>query len=155
MIQRIQTVFLVIVAAGLAIFLGTDSYTKILSSTESIVLNPFKLTQFKSSGSTAETPVYYIAVVAGLSLCVTIFTIFQYKNRIRQMLFVALNSLMIAVATGISIFHIQNDLPKINGEGGQYGLGLYAIFVSLIANWLANRFIRRDEKMVKDSERMR
>jgi hypothetical protein len=32
---------------------------------------------------------------------------------------------------------------------------MWAAFVALAANWLANRFIKKDEKLVKDADRMR
>jgi hypothetical protein len=38
---------------------------------------------------------------------------------------------------------------------GKYGYGFYALVVSLLANMIANRLIRKDEMLVQSSNRMR
>jgi Domain of unknown function (DUF4293) len=55
------------------------------------------------------------------------------------------------------VYHIMKDATLIVNptESGDFGIGLVAIFVALISNWLANRFIKRDEQLVRDAERMR
>jgi hypothetical protein len=40
-------------------------------------------------------------------------------------------------------------------DQGDYLLGFYALIAALIFNALANRFIRRDEKLVRGSDRLR
>ena len=45
-------------------------------------------------------------------------------------------------------------MPLAGGEGS-YTIGTWAAFISLVSNLLANRFIKRDEKLVKDADRMR
>jgi hypothetical protein len=37
----------------------------------------------------------------------------------------------------------------------QNGVAMYFVFAAVVCNWLAVRFIRRDEKLVKDSDRLR
>jgi len=39
--------------------------------------------------------------------------------------------------------------------GGKYGFGLYLPGIAVIGNLLANRFIRRDEKLVREADRLR
>ena len=129
-----------------------------LQEIEPILLNQINKKYVDIIGdSVLEKPIYYIATAAALALILTIFTIFQYKNRIRQMLLVALNSLLIGVTLAASVYHIQNDAIKIAGTGQESGyyIGIYAAFIALASNWLANRFIRKDEKLVKDADRMR
>ena len=38
---------------------------------------------------------------------------------------------------------------------GTFGFGFYALVTAMLANVLANRFIRRDEKLVRSQDRMR
>jgi hypothetical protein len=40
-------------------------------------------------------------------------------------------------------------------QDGKYGLGLWLPGVAVIFNLIANRLIRRDERLVRDSERLR
>ncbi len=157
MLQRIQSLFLLLTSFALAAFLGTNSYVKAISATEKVVLNPYHY--FHSSGNMAlvDKPTYYIAVLGGLALILSVFTIFQYKNRVRQMLMVALNSLLIGVALAATYYHIQKEIMLIGNPAveGTFGIGFYAAIVALAANWLANFFIKKDEKLVKNADRMR
>jgi hypothetical protein len=157
MLQRLQSIFMLIAAAAMLVFLFTPSWIKVsVDTNERFILNAFSRTHFKGNSSTSE-PTYYLAVMAIASILVSVFTIFQYKNRTRQMLLVALNSL---IQGGLMILIVYFTQKEFNGnfapaKTGNFSIGLYAVFFALMANWLANRFIRRDEKMVKDSDRMR
>lgn len=155
MLQRIQSVFLVITAIAIGVFLGTNSYIKVISPTEKVAVNPYHV--YHQSGQMAlfDKPIYYVAILAGLALFLSVYSIFQYKNRLRQILFVALNSLLIGSAMAVSMYHIQNDAIPIGPGEGSFSIGSWAAGVALLSNWLANRFIRKDEKMVKDADRMR
>jgi hypothetical protein len=55
----------------------------------------------------------------------------------------------------ISAIWFSSDLTELHPAGFRYGPGLYMIFAAVICNWLAVRFIRRDERLVRDSERLR
>ena len=155
MLQRIQSVLLLVTAIAMGVFLGTNSFVKSISPTENIAVNPFHVFHQKGGVMVNEKPVYYVALVAGLAILLAIFTIFQYRNRVRQMLLVALNSLFIGVALAITVYNIQQD-PIVGGaDAGSFQIGMWAAFVALLCNWLANRFIKKDEKLVKDADRMR
>jgi hypothetical protein len=59
-------------------------------------------------------------------------------------------------ATVGSAFYFANQLIRSHDiVSQQYSLGLYLPVVAVIANFLANRFIMRDEKLVRDSDRLR
>jgi len=156
MLQRPQSLLLLLTAICMILFLATPVWHKVGVGEEAI-LNPYYLIHLKGSLAAVSKPVYYLAVMAVLSAGVSIFTIFQYKNRVRQMLFVALNSLIGAGLLGATVYHIQFEgtrffAPETQGE---FGIGFWAAFVALAANWVANRLIRRDEKTVRDADRMR
>lgn len=155
MLQRVQSVLLLVTAIAMGVFLGTNSFVKAIGPDEKVVVNPYHVFHQQGSLAVVDKPIYYVAVVAALSIFLTIFTLFQYKNRIRQMLFVALNSLLMGVALALTVYHIQTDAIKLGTGDGTYGIGMWAAFIALIANWFANRFIKKDEKLVKDADRMR
>lgn len=157
MLQRVQSILLFITSLAMATFLATNSFVKTFGSNEKIIVNAFHFLHTRGSLVLIDKPIYYIATAGALSFILTIFTIFQYKNRIRQMLLVALNSLLIGITLAATVYHIQNDAIKISGSGQESGyyIGIYAAFIALACNWLANRFIRKDEKLVKDADRMR
>jgi hypothetical protein len=57
-------------------------------------------------------------------------------------------------AIGSAVYFAIN-LIKANHAGGKYDWGLYLPAAAIICNLIANRFIRRDEKLVRDSDRIR
>ncbi|MFY7912172.1 MAG: DUF4293 domain-containing protein, partial [Emticicia sp.] len=94
MLQRPQSLLLLLVAVCMVFFLGTPQIWHKTVGTESISLSAYTLSYVKAGSIVKNTPVYYLAVLAVLSAGLAIFTIFQYKNRMRQMLLVSLNSLV-------------------------------------------------------------
>lgn len=158
MLQRVQTIFLIITVICVGIFLATTSWSKSIGPDEQVLVNPYYLIHTKGALAITKTPIFYVATLAGLAGLFTIFTIFQYKNRIRQMLFVALNSILLAGAMSASVYHITRDAAEIGGDVndmGNFGIGIIAIVVALVANFIANRLIKRDEKLVRSADRMR
>lgn len=156
MIQRIQSVFLLISAMALAVFLGTNSYVKTISETEKVMVSPYNITHQVGQTLGTEKPIFYVAVMAIVAIIVSLLAIFQYKNRIRQVLFVAFNSLMMGATLAVTFYHITKDASQIGGEGtSSYEVGVYALIVALLSNSAANYFIKKDEKLVKSADRMR
>ncbi len=155
MIQRIQSVFILITAMAMAVFLGTNAYTRTLSGTESIQVNAYHVLHKVGTLGT-EKSIYYIAVLAGISIIVSLLALFQYRNRIRQILFVAFNSLVMGTTLAITVYHIMKDAKEI-GTGGEetYEVGIFALIVAMISNTFANYFIKKDEKLVRSADRMR
>lgn len=156
MIQRPQTIFLVLSVIGMGVFLGLNSWIK-ESADSTVLTNAFQIVEMKGALAANRKEIFYIAVIAVLSIGVSIFTIFQHKNRVRQMLFVAFNSLLIAAALGVTAYHIKYDAMLMGDASaeGVWSYGFYGGFVALASNWLANRFIRKDEKLVRSADRMR
>jgi glucan phosphoethanolaminetransferase (alkaline phosphatase superfamily) len=157
MIQRIQTVFLAVVALCMTGVLFTPIWSKVeASSSQSIELDALNLV-YRKGELTQQTPVFYLAVMAIFAIIIAVFAIFQYKSRMKQVLFVALNSLLIGILLGIAVYMVYSKgspafAPETRGE---FGIGFYLIFGALVSNWLANTFIRRDERMVREADRMR
>jgi hypothetical protein len=89
--------------------------------------------------------------VAGAT--VAFISIGKFKNRYTQMKLGAFNSLLIA-GTMASAVYFATQLSK-TVEGGAFGLGLWLPGAAVVCNLLANQFIRRDERIVKDSDRLR
>lgn len=148
--QRIQTVFLAITILSLAIALVQPIWM-VQSGDSMIVLTPFYL--LKDSVYTY-FPYALTAALAVAGITLTIFEIRRYDNRQLQIKLGALNALILALYMICAVW-FSSKLSEEYASGFKYGLGLYLTFVAVIANWLAIRFIRRDERIVKDSDRLR
>lgn len=158
MIQRIQTVFLLVVALAMGAFIGLPVWEKVGTAGEqSIKLNALTLTHQINSVQSQIDPMYHYLGLAVLVAAVALFTIFQFRNRLLQSALCAVNSILMIVLLGLVVYQTLYKAgklfePEVQGE---YGYGFYALVVAMIANVLANRFIRKDEKTVRESNRFR
>lgn len=157
MIQRIQSVLLFIVAvlmflsaAILPIWQASDGIKTVsLMAKGMIVKEGETITNLDNP-----IAILIIAVIAGV---VALFSIFQFNNRLLQMKLGALNSLLIGLTLVASVYYIgigESVLSQKELQGG-YMLGFWMPFIAALVNFMANRFIRRDERMVKDADRLR
>jgi hypothetical protein len=155
--QRIQSVFLGITILSLLISL----FFPVIGVEEGTVyrLYPIYL-MIKTPGAsgTVTASLYFpfcaasILIVAALLMAVQ--EIRRYDNRMLQVRLGTLNSLFLA---GIMVCDVvfSNRVMKEYPGPWKYDYSLYLTFVAVLFNWLAIRFIRKDEKMVRDSDRIR
>lgn len=165
MIQRIQSIFLLLVAIAMGLMLGFDIWQKTsIAAGEGVVLNAYFLTHYELEGTTTTPPVniieqkaaWYIAILASLAAVVAIYSIFRYDNRLTQIKLGALNSLLIGATLIACLLLTMTGEEMIAEEGkGEYLVGFYLPAVGLICNMLANRFIRKDEALVRSADRFR
>lgn len=153
--QRIQTVFLLLaIISLLAAILFPIWVHEAIGQTHKLFAFHYSIRgQSGEMITTQYLPYCITAVLAVASITLSVIEIGKYKNRMLQMKLGALNSLFLA-GTILSAFLLSNQLTKEFG-GGQLGLGLWLPGIAVICNLLANRFIRRDEKLVRDSNRLR
>lgn len=98
---------------------------------------------------------FLIAIVAGLGIAITSYAIFSFKNRPLQLKLGLLNTLIYLSMLGLMIY-AQNSFLDDFKVGGTYGFGFFVPAICLILNMISSKFIRRDEKTVKDAfERLR
>ena len=157
MIQRVQTIFLFLVCVAMGVCLFSDSWQKSNANGEQAVLDAFTL-QYQAAGKlVSSTPTFYIAILNVLVAGVALYSIFQYRNRLRQIKLGALNSLLMAVLLGCLMYFSTQMGEKLLAptQQGQYTTGFFAVVIALISNTIANRFIRRDEHLVRSADRMR
>ncbi|WP_080058728.1 DUF4293 domain-containing protein [Spirosoma aerolatum] len=157
MIQRVQTIFLFLIAVAMGTALATPLWEKSgTKSTEMAHLSALQYTQQQGVTTYADT-VWYLALLIALVGVVALYAIFQYRNRLTQTALCAVNALMLTAIMGIVLYRTLY-LGKLYGDPenqGDFLTGFYAIIAALVFNALANRFIRRDEKLVRDSDRLR
>lgn len=153
--QRIQTVFLAIVILSLVatIFLPIWGFHAGDGTIHELYPLHYSTTIQNGARATNYFPYCITAVLAIASATLAIVSIRRYDNRLLQMKIGALNSLLIAGAIASGII-LANGLMKKAG-GGQYGYGLFVPGIAVVFNLLANQFIRRDERLVRDSNRLR
>jgi hypothetical protein len=158
MIQRIQTIYLFLAAScsvalfffPVASFLSDFTYQK-LYITGLINMAP------GSPAAMATSLVLPLAVVGALMAVLALAGILTYKKRTLQLRLVMFGILFtVMMIAGIFFLYvplIQKKLSVIPDYSG--GIGIYFPLIALVLFILANRAIRRDEKLVKSLDRLR
>jgi hypothetical protein len=152
--QRVQTIFLVIAIISLVVAVFLPIWTHQDASGKTHVLYALHYTIVDQDERTTQYMPYSLtAIFAIASATIALIEIGKFKDRMLQMKLGALNSLFLVATIG-SALYFSNQMIK-TFQGGEYGFGIWLPGVAVLCNLLSNRFIRRDEKLVRDSERLR
>jgi len=156
MIQRIQTVFLALVAVCMFTLVFTPFFTMSDPDTDkSVTLSALKLV-LQTGEDSESTNTIYLAILGLVSSAVAVGSIFQYKNRLNQIKLNFLNTLLLVTILGFTLYFLLDARDFVgNAQFGSFGIGFYCLMAAFFFNMLANRFIRKDEKLVKSADRFR
>ena len=152
--QRIQTVFLIIAIISLIAAIFLPIWTNKDAAGKTHVLYALHYTVIENDArTTTYFPYSLTAIFAVAAATVALIEIGKFKNRMLQMKLGALNSLFLVATIGLALYFASQMIKTY--QGGQYGLGMWLPGIAVLCNLLSNRFIRKDEKLVRDSERLR
>ena len=89
----------------------------------------------------------------GISALLSVVTIFLFKNRKIQMKLNGVNLILNILLIG----YLAYSLSTLPGgfSDSEKGIGLLVPFISIVLLFIANRFIQKDEKLVKSVDRFR
>ena len=130
MIQRVQSLFLFFAALLNTVILF---YAPIFISSEEkkIIMKDLQ----------------YPSLLLVLSTLLALFAIFQFKNRIRQLMIVYLSRLCIAISFLIFILFKEDE--------NQLYYGSFLLILPYIILFFSAYFIKKDDKLVKSADRIR
>jgi uncharacterized membrane protein len=143
MLQRIQTLFLIlalIVSAGfIFVFPLWFSGEIIVGAMDTI--------------SSSDIFIKPIGILFIISAILSFTAIFQYNNRKFQMTLVRLNILINFLLLGLIVYQVQN----LSGETlvSEKGIGSFLPIIVIFLLVFADRFIKKDEDLVKSVDRLR
>jgi len=152
--QRKQTVFL---AIAIACLVGMIFFPVWEAKTETTRMTLYPLYYGVKQGETGSVvyfPYCIIAILGIAAATIAVMEIGKFENRLLQLKLGALNSLLMAGCMG-SAAYLAIKLIQANHLSGNYGISLFFPAVAMVCNAIANRFIRKDENLVKDSDRIR
>lgn len=136
MIQRIQTIYMLLVALlGIALYYWFPT-----------LLGESGVALFERS-----EPLFLGLI--GISIALSIIAIFLYKNRKLQFVINRFNILANLILLGVFVYRSLS----VPGETlvSEKGIGMYIPVISIVLLVLANRAIQRDEQLVKSVDRLR
>lgn len=158
MIQRIQSLFLAIaaIAALLMIFFPIANF---FSGTE---LGNYKLLasglKCMDPNPKFQSPSWYgypLLALVSVNIILPILILFLYRNRQLQLKILSFNILIIIVLIIVVLMYYMSSVQKQTGIAPSYQFGAFCPLISLVFLVLANRYIRKDENLVKSADRLR
>ncbi|MCH7401036.1 DUF4293 domain-containing protein [Belliella kenyensis] len=159
MIQRIQTIFLFLVAVAMILVVIFPIWQQVNpGQTQMMTLSAWNLVliDIQTQEVVSSSSKFYLGVLSIIAAGLALFSLSQYKNRAKQMFLNMINSLVMVVTLGLIVYTTYQVNADFNpNANGAFVLGFWAIFGGMILNLLANRFIRKDEMLVRSVDRIR
>lgn len=162
MIQRIQTVFLllVIISGILAFFFNVAVYFSetgyfrfYLYGITDLSRDPFAGDEIKQQifATWFTLPLILLQV---LIIILATWNIFNFKKRLFQIKINRLNVFLNVILVGALFFYATMIESKVNAKP-DYGIAVIFPLISIILLFLSNRFIKKDERLVRSADRLR
>jgi len=155
MIQRVQSIWLLLAALTLTCMLFLPFLTKSVNGSEfSVYTNGLHQTIAGDNGTGLRVEPFlplFISNIAIAILCIV--TIFSFRNRTIQK---RLASVAIVLTIALSFWGF-NYAQKIPGgiEGANYGIASFLPVLTILFCALAIRGIRKDEQLLRSADRLR
>ncbi len=145
MIQRIQSLFLLGIALFAVILFFTPFQIALLSDSKTFDI-------FISSGfhsPSVKQSVFALFSVNVIIIGLSLFTIFKFKNRVLQ--YKLANILMLLNIVLLALFFLLNFYDGTVS----FSFGAFLPIVGVAFSFLAAHFIKKDEQLVRSSDRIR
>jgi hypothetical protein len=156
MIQRVQSIYLALIFILVAVmsFLPLVVFQTV---DHIFYMNIFRFEGVENLEFVANLPnIWPIGVLASILAVLSIYSLVNYKNRKQQML-VNMFNMLINFALLIAIFLYADNVASIENVNNEviYDVAAYFPIATVLLLILANRNIRKDEKLVKEADRLR
>lgn len=160
MIQRIQTIFLFLFIVTLSSTFFFPVWQKIEmkdSDSVDIIVTGYISSAFLDNGNNGIVNDYfYIGIILITCCLLAVYSIFSYNNRLTQIKIGTINAMLTSVVVFFFLYQVfYNELYLNINDKISFLISFYLIFLAIFLNFLSNRFIRKDELLVRESERIR
>ena len=153
MIQRIQSLYLLIVIIGSALlfFLPITAY---YTGNFTYTLNVLGLKLFSGTNQSVEVMTWPLLVSNSLVIVLSIFALLKYKNRILQNKIVAFVFLFNAILLGLA-YWITDSLAEVLGTPVHYKAAAVFPILSVLLLVFTAKAIRKDDAKIRAAGRLR
>jgi Domain of unknown function (DUF4293) len=143
MIQRVQTIFLLLSVLLSVLLLYLPVY-----ELQSLAANTSEINRFRISSSAILT------IINGGVGVFCLIGIFLFKNRNLQVRICNLSLLLTCVLIGL-LFFVADTMSSGMNQKVHYLYGSYFPLIQILFIFLASRYIKRDEELVRSADRLR
>jgi Domain of unknown function (DUF4293) len=153
--QRIQSVFLGVAILSLILGILFPVWTGQGNGIEYRLYPIYFMA--KQNGQITISQYFPYCITALLSAAAVTIAITEFRRFDNRFLQVKLGTLNALIMAGIMICDVifSNQMSKTYPVEKSFDISFYLTFIAVACNWLAIRFIKRDEKLVRDSDRLR
>ncbi len=161
MIQRIQTLFLILFIGSIITTFFFPAWQKIEMGDNNekvkiIVTGSISSTNFIENDNIIIYDHFYISGTLIICCLLALYSIFSYKNRLTQIKIGTINSLFTSLVIFYFLYEVFYNERYIDiNDKISFLISFYLIFLAIFFNFLSNRFIRKDELLVSESNRIR
>ena len=161
MIQRIQTLFLILFIGSIITTFFFPTWQKIEMDDNNekvkiIVTGSISSTNFIENDNIIIYDHFYISGTLIICCLLALYSIFSYKNRLTQIKIGTINSLFTSLVIFYFLYEVFYNERYIDiNDKISFLISFYLIFLAIFFNFLSNRFIRKDELLVSESNRIR
>ncbi len=157
MIQRIQTLYLLLAAVACGLLFHTFFAMGKLADEAPVVLQAASGTTFDDGKFNIQDNLV-ITLLTAAAVLMAFITILLYNKRGLQAKMVSFFILIAVLINVLSLYIIFNDLQSVQqiiDVSFEIGAGAFLPAIALIGGFLALRGIRKDDKIVKSMDRLR
>lgn len=154
MVQRIQTIYLLL-ASMLLLAMLYFPLVKYSNGITEYLFNSYGVREISTNsviGSITVIPMVALTVVIIALICVSVF---MYRNRKRQMLMGNLNLLLLTGLVVFIFYYSDKAVDAIGATETNYQPAMVLPFLAMVLIFLAIKAIRKDEALVRSSDRIR
>lgn len=156
MIQRIQSVFLLLaaVSAVLLFFFPLASYFGDFHSVEVFV---YYVKDFVPSGEPLFGPYFLLplTIIAALLVIMPFSTIFLYKKMRQQIKVIQFTVILDLLFVGLVFLFFTDAFAKATQSSAEYQIGVFLPLIHIVLTLLALRAINKDIKLIRSADRLR
>lgn len=150
MLQRIQTVYLLLASICMVVSLLTNLATFSFSG---------DIVQFEAMGFYLNKEIIFstwgLFIIGNISAILSVIIVFLYNKRMLQIRLASINIFMMLGYYGLIAFYIYMRNPEVNSEFQNIGVGIIMPFIAIILTYLAIRKIGADEALIRSLNRIR
>ncbi|MEN0006605.1 MAG: DUF4293 domain-containing protein [Bacteroidota bacterium] len=146
MIQRIQSIFLLLAAGGALGVFGLPFASTSQAVSESAIFADAQYNVFDNPA---------LMALFGIGGALALVSIFLFNNRKLQMRLTIFAFIAVLIGTILGVVSFMTSSSEMGDATIQDEFGMYLPAVALLFALLAYRFINKDEKLVKSMDRLR
>jgi hypothetical protein len=153
MMQRVQSLFLfVVLALSVAtLFMPLASF----SGDKSLELFCLHAKEIGSGNTIDSIQTWPLLTIMALVVLLTLLIIFSYKSRLRQIKLCRLSMILNLVFIVLIVFWYMDALEIYTGGKMKITIGTVLPLISIVLLFLSQRSIKKDEELVKSTDRLR